>query len=248
MSRGQMIIDLFGLTEQSVMAKFPAVYQHILENVKPQRDAVRREITRNRWWIFAEARSTFRPALQNVSRYIVTPQVAKHRLFIFLETDVLPDDKLIAIALDDAYYLGVLSSKAHTIWSLATGGRMGVGNDPVYDKTKCFDPFPFPIATPDQQARIRELAEMLDAHRKRQQAEQPTLTLTNLYNVVEKLRADQPLTPKEKAIKHDGLATVVLELHQQLDAAVAEAYGWPATLPDTADASQLGCPQPHPRC
>ncbi|GAB2963656.1 hypothetical protein GCM10027048_35940 [Hymenobacter coalescens] len=238
--RGLMIIDFFGLTEQEVIARYPAAYQHIYLNVKPQRDEVRRDITRKRWWIFAEARSTFRPALEGLTRYIVTAQVAKHRLFTFLDSNVIPDDKLIAIAFEDAYYFGVLSSRFHVIYSLAAGGRMGVGNDPVYDKSRCFDPFPFPDATPEQQARIRELAEQLDAHRKRQQTAHPALTLTDLYNVVEKLRAGQPLsTAKEKTINEQGLASVVLSLHQQLDAAVAAAYGWPTDLPDAEILTRL---------
>ncbi|GAA4406762.1 hypothetical protein GCM10023187_26620 [Nibrella viscosa] len=237
--RQLMIIDLFGLTEQQVIHKFPAVYQHIYNTVKPQRDEVRRETTKNRWWIFAEARSTFRPALQGQLRYIVTAQVAKHRVFVFLENNVLPDDKLIAIALADAYYLGVLSSQIHVVWALAAGGRMGVGNDPVYDKTRCFDTFPFPDATTEQQARIRELAEELDAHRKRQQVQYPTLTLTDLYNVIEKLRAGEPLNAKEQTINQQGLASVVLSLHQQLDAAVAEAYRWPADIPEAEILNRL---------
>ena len=231
-SRNLMIIDLFGLTESQVIDNYPAVYQHILQNVKPQRDEVRREATKNRWWVFAEPRSTFRPALEGLSRFIVTAQVAKHRLFVFLNDKILPDDKLIAIASDDAYVFGVLSSKIHVTWALAAGGRMGVGNDPVYDKTRCFDPFPFPDPTEAQKAHIRDLAEQLDAHRKRQQAQHPTLTLTDLYNVVEKLRAGEPLNPKEQQTHQQGLASVVLNLHRQLDAAVAEAYGWPADLPD----------------
>jgi hypothetical protein len=136
---------------------------------------------------------------------------------------------LVAIALDDAFLLGVLSSRIHIIWALAAGGDLG-GNTPRYNKTRCFDPFPFPAATATQQTRIRELAEQLDAHRKRQQALHRTLTLTDLYNVVEKLRAGQPLTAKDQAVNQQGLASVVLSLHQQLDAAVAEAYGWPASL------------------
>ena len=113
------------------------------------------------------------------------------------------------------------------------------GNTPRYNKSRCFDPFPFPAATDAQQARIRELAEALDAHRKRQQAQYPGLTLTDLYNVVEKLRAGQPLTAKEQTTHEQGLAAVVLSLHQQLDAAVAEAYGWPATLPDAEVLTRL---------
>ena len=64
-------------------------------------------------------------------------------------------------------FLGVLSSRIHVTWALHAGGWLGVGNDPVYVKTTCFEKFPFPDATDAQKARIRALAEELDAHRKR---------------------------------------------------------------------------------
>ncbi len=229
--RGVFGIDFFGLSESDVLLSFPTAYQHLLENVKPERDQNNRASYRKNWWIFGEARATFRPAFSNLQRYIVGPRVAKHRFFTFQRKGVLPDDKQIVIASDDAYFLGVVSSKIHTFWVLASGGNLGVGNDPVYDSSRCFQPFPFPDATPDQQARIREVAEQLDAHRKRQQAQHATLTLTDLYNVVEKLRAGEPLTAKDQTINQQGLASVVLSLHQQLDAAVADAYGWPDGLP-----------------
>ena len=230
--RGVLVIDLFGLTAAQVLDRYPAVYQHVLETVKPERDQNNRATYRNNWWVFGEARSNFRPALAGLPRYIATVETAKHRIFQFLDADILPDNKLIALALDDAFCLGVLSSQPHVVWATAAGGWLGIGNDSVYSKTRCFDPFPFPDATPAQQARIRELAETLDAHRKRRQAAHPGLTLTGLYNVVAQLRAGQPLTAKEQAINQQGLASVVLQLHHDLDAAVAAAYGWPVALPD----------------
>ena len=230
--REALVIDLFGLKAAEVLARFPAVYQHILETVKPERDQNNRASYRLNWWIFGEARSSFRPALRHLPRYIATAVTAKHRLFQFLPAGTLPDDALIAIATDDAYFLGVLSSRCHVVWTLAVGTDLG-GNTPRYIKSRCFEPFPFPDAPPAQQARIRGLAETLDAHRKRQQAQYPALTLTNLYNVVEKLRAGQPLSAKDQAVNQQGLASVVLELHRELDAAVAAAYGWPTDLADT---------------
>ncbi|WP_260625652.1 class I SAM-dependent DNA methyltransferase [Hymenobacter sediminicola] len=230
--RGVFALDFFGLSESQVRSEFPAAFQHLLENVKPSREQNNRASYKKNWWVFGEARASFRPALQGLERYIITPRVAKHSFFQFLEKSTQADDRLVILALDDAYHLGILSSRIHTIWSLAVGGRLGIGNDPSYDKSRCFDPFPFPDATPDQQAQIRELAETLDAHRKRQQAAYPGLTLTNLYNVVEKLRAGHALTPKEQTTKQQGLASIVLELHRDLDAAVAAAYGWPTELPD----------------
>ncbi len=81
-------------------------------------------------------------------------------------------------------------------------------------------------------ARIRELGEQLDAHRKRVQAQQPGLTLTGLYNVLEALRSGSELTEKDKLIHDRGLVSVLRQLHDDLDAAVCAAYGWPAALGD----------------
>jgi len=230
--RGVLVVDMFGLNDKQVLSQYPAVYQHLWENVKPERDLNNRPSRRDNWWLFGETNPKLRKMLAGLPRYIATVETAKHRFFQFLDASILPDNMLVAIALDDAFHLGILSSRLHSVWALAAGGILGVGATPRYNKTRCFDPFPFPVATETQQAHIRELAEALDAHRKRQQAQHPSFTLTDLYNVVEKLRAGQPLTAKEQTTHEQGLAAVVLSLHQQLDAAVAEAYGWPIDLPD----------------
>ncbi len=139
---------------------------------------------------------------------------------------------LVCVVLDDGYSLGVLSSYVHVAWALAAGGRLGVGNDPRYNKSRCFETFPFPVATPDQQSRIADLASQIDVHRKRVLAEHEDLTLTGLYNVLEKLRSGAALNAKEKAIHDKGLVAVLKSLHDELDAAVLDAYGWHDTPTD----------------
>ena len=230
--RGVLVIDLFGLTQDDVLTRFPAVYQRVLETVKPERDTNNRASRRDNWWLFGETNPRLRRMIKGLPRFISTPETARHRVFQFLDGGILPDNKVVTVASDDAFHLGVLSSRIHVAWSLAAGGRLGVGNDSVYNKTRCFEPFPFPAATEPQRAEIRKLAEQLDGHRKRQQALYSALTLTDLYNVVEKLRAGLPLTAKEQVTHKNGLAAVVGELHRQLDAAVAAAYAWPADLAD----------------
>ncbi|GAB2469715.1 hypothetical protein GCM10011375_40340 [Hymenobacter qilianensis] len=230
--RGVYLVDLFGLTEAEAIREYPAVYQHLYIHVKPERDHNNRKKLKEIWWQFGETRKGLRLALHGLPRYIATAETAKHRIFQFLDAGIAPDHMLVALALDDAFHLGVLSSRMHRTWALAAGGRMGMGNDPRYNSSRCLLPFPFPTATDAQKAHIRELAEDLDTHRKRQQAQYPNLALTDLYNVMEKLRSGQALTAKEQTTHEQGLAAVVLSLHQQLDAAVADAYGWPATLSD----------------
>jgi len=133
--------------------------------------------------------------------------------------------------LEDAFHLGVLSSRIHVVYSLAAGSWLGVGNDPVYAKSRCFDPFPFPLCGEREQARIRELAEALDAHRKQVQAKHG-VTLTGLYNVLEKIRAGETLNSKEQFVHARGLVSTLKSLHDDLDDAVSAAYGWPASLTD----------------
>jgi hypothetical protein len=126
----------------------------------------------------------------------------------------------------------VLSSRIHVIWALRAGGWLGVGNDPRYSKSRCFDPFPFPDCDNSLKARIRAVAEELDAHRKARQADHSGLTMTQMYNVLEKLKAGAAPNPEDERIKDQGLVLILKELHERLDALVFGAYGWPATLTD----------------
>ena len=231
-SRGVMVIDLFGLTENAVRRDFPAVFQHVLLHVKPERDQNARAIYRTQWWVYGEPRTDLRVALKGLTRYIATVETAKHRPFCFLPGAVIPDNKLICIATDDAYHLGVLSSHLHVTWALATGATLE--DRPVYVKTRCFDPFPFPDAAPADRAAIAALAEELDALRRTRLDAHPQLTMTGLYNVLDALRAGQKLTPAERDIHDAGQVSILRRLHDALDAAVAAAYGWPADLPAPA--------------
>ncbi|MFZ1574412.1 MAG: DNA methyltransferase, partial [Chromatiaceae bacterium] len=222
--RGVLVIDLFGLAADDVRGRFPEVYQWVMERVKPERDANNRACYRDKWWILGEPRKELRPALAGLPRYIATVVTSKHRFFFFLDQAVLPDDALIGIALDDAYLLGVLSSRVHMVWALAAGGTLE--DRPRYNKTRCFETFPFPDPAEPLKAHIRQLAEDLDAHRKARQALHPGLTMTGMYNVLDLLRRGVPLSPKDRQIHEQGLVAVLRQLHDELDAAVLATYGW----------------------
>lgn len=238
--RGILALDFYGLTADHLRERFPAAYQWLHDEVKPKREQDKRPSRRRNWWLWGESVPKFRNAVTGLRRYIGTTETAKHRTFVFIDGDVLPDQKVRAIASDDSLHLGILSSQVHVQWSHAAGGRLGVGNDPVYNNTRCFEPFPFPDTdtglTPPLVQRIRVLGEKLDAHRKSQLAVHADATLTATYNVLEKLRSSEALTAKEKVIHEHGLVGVLKSLHDELDTAVLEAYGWAdLTLPADTD-------------
>jgi len=225
-----MVIDLQGLDIADVRRKYPEVYQHVLTAVKPERDVNREPSRKQFWWLFGRRNTELRAAIKGLRRYIATVETAKHRFFVFLDASILPDNMLVNIASDDAFILGVLSSRIHVTWALAVGGTLE--DRPRYNKTRCFEPFPFPEPSEPVRDRIRFLAEQLDAHRKRQQERYPSLTLTDMYNVLARLRAGEPLDAGAQKIHDQGLVSVLRDLQDDLDRAVFEAYGWPPDLSD----------------
>ncbi|MGB3262874.1 MAG: DNA methyltransferase [Microcoleus sp.] len=229
-SRNKLIIDTVGLRENNFRTNYPKTYQYLLERVKPERLMNNDPKLRSEWWLYRRANTILRDALKTLQRYIVTVETSKYRVFIFLNADILPDNKLVTIALDDAYVLGVLSSEIHVKWALVCGGQLGP--TPVYVKTVCFDPFPFPTPTDTQKQTIRELGERLEGHRKRVQTTHPEVTITGMYNLLEKLRQGQPLNDKDKAFNQKALVSTLKQIHDELDAAVFAAYGWESTLTD----------------
>lgn len=227
-SRDLLCIDLFGMTQDDARQKFPGAYQRLMDRVKPERDVSERKSYRERWWTFAEPRPDLRLALKGLQRYIATTMTAKHRIFSMLDASILPDQGIVAIASSDYLILGVLSSRVHTRWAFAAGGTLE--DRPRYNQSRCFQTFPFPGADTGMDAlaaaRIRDLAEQLDKHRRDRIEETPSLSLTSMYNVMQKEAEGIPLSKSEKVVHQKGLLSVLRELHRELDKSVLASYGW----------------------
>lgn len=218
------IID-FGLDmTQEDASLYELPFEYVRQHVEPIRRTNRRKRLREKWWIYGEARPGLRRAISSMMRCIVTPEVAKHRLFVWMDTDIIPDHTLHVIARDDNYMFGVLHSRAHEAWSLSQGARMGVGNDPRYSSSRTFSTFPFPWP-PGQEATddpivqaiaqaAKALVEKRDAWLNPPRLDDKELkkrTLTNLYN---------------------ARPTWLDLAHRKLDTAVLAAYGWSDLMTD----------------
>jgi hypothetical protein len=226
------IIDFFGLYENEAKSVSADDYQRLLVGVKPIRDQNARDSIREQWWRFGWDRPVFRNAVRGQNRYVVTLETSKHRFFSFVNADYLCDGSLFWIALSSADHLGVLSSSVHYAWVRVAAGSMGVYVGNVrYNRAVCFDPYPFPDASEVKRERIEKFGEKLYSHRASQQALHVNLDITGMYNVLEKLRSGEPLSAKERIIHEHGLVSVLRQIHDDLDAAVLDAYGWSDLLP-----------------
>ncbi len=140
---GDWVID-FALMDEQQAALYEAPFAYVVEHVKPTRIGNNRKARAEKWWRHGEARPGLRAKLAGLQRYIATPETAKHRFFVSFPISVAPEHSLIVIPADSDILLGILSSRLHTVWALAKGGRMGMGNDPRYNSSLTFDTFPFP--------------------------------------------------------------------------------------------------------
>jgi hypothetical protein len=219
-------IDVNHLSGRELESYYPRTYQYLLETVKPEREINNDPKLRREWWKYRRSNDSIRKGLNELNRYIATTRTAKHRVFQFFESNVMAESGVVMILLDNPYFLGILSSNLHVMWSIAAGGWMGAGNDPVYNHAHCFYPFPFPDSTPEQKQKIRELGDRLDSHRKQVQATHPDITITGMYNLLEKLRAGEPFTEIDRSYNNRALVSTLHQIHTELDAAVFAAYGW----------------------
>ena len=225
--RNMWIIDFDMNMSESEAALYEAPFEYIKHKVKPARDKVRNELERRRWWVHGRTAPDLRQAIQGLKRYIATPRVAKHRLFVFLDEKFLPDGALVAIARNDDYTFGVLHSRYHEVWARATGTQLREAESGFrYSHTATFETFPFPRPTDEQRGAIAEAAR--DLNRLREGWLNPVgadgkpvmfgvdlrkRTLTNLYN------------------DYEG-HTWLVNAHDRLNSAVTAAYGWDVDISD----------------
>lgn len=249
--RGKWIVDFNDRPEREA-AGYALPFAHVREHVHPVRAKNKDEGRRTKWWLHGRVGTEIRAAVAPFNRVIITPRVSKHRVFVWGHPRAYYDDATVTIARNDDTSMGILHSRFHEIWALRMGTWMGVGNDPRYTPGTTFETFPFPDGlTPDMPAdayqddpravRIATAAAALTDARERwlnppewierKQSEQEALaglpfrivpraeyaaqwrqrTLTNLYN-------ERPQW--------------LVGLHDDLDQAVAEAYGWEWPLDD----------------
>ena len=162
------LIDLGLVALNAATAKHPVIVQRLRDRVRPDRATNRDRWRRENWWLLGRPNRELRNALEGLASVICTPRTARHRFFCMLPGSIRADEGVVYVATSHRWQQAVLSSSLHVLWATAAGSRLGVGNDPRYNKNRCFDPFPFPDPmAEDLKEKIRAGAEELDATRKK---------------------------------------------------------------------------------
>jgi len=225
-SRDMWIIDFGVNLSIEEAALYEAPFSYVEQHVKTTRVTNRRAAYAERWWLHVEPRSGMRARLAGLDRYLGTPSLTKHRLFVWLPAVVLADHQITVVARDDDYTFGVLHSRVHELWARGMGTQLReVESGFRYTSTTTFETFAFPRPTAAQAAAIA--GEGAELNRLRagwlnpagaSDEELQKRTLTNLYN-------ERPAWLRQ--------------VHERLDNRVLEAYGFPLDLSDEDLLSRL---------
>ena len=252
---GKWIVDFGWNMAVGEAAMYEEPFRWAQEHIYPMRQRNPREARRKYWFRHMDPPQRMWRVLDGKSRYAATARVAKHRLFVWCDVRVCPDQQLIVIARDDDTTFGILHSRFHELWSLRLGTSLE--DRPRYTPTTTFQTFPFPVGlSPDRPASDyasdpRALAVALKARRLVELRDK----WLNPPEWVEWVDEPVPGFPKRpipcdvdasKELKKRTLTNLynarpqwLVDAHRELDAAVAAAYGWSASISDDAVLREL---------
>ncbi|MFN7629782.1 MAG: DNA methyltransferase [Cyanobacteriota bacterium] len=203
------IVD-FGTLGLEEAEMFPLPFQHLKEYVRPERLANKNKDLHAKWWLHWRPRPAMRSAISAHAFYFAVGEVSKWAIFIPCEKTWLPGNKNKAVASDDFYVLGLLTSSVHRQWMHAQKGTLK--GDIAYTHDTIFESFPFPqTVAPELVQQIRQAMTTLNDYRNELMVAK-NWGITDLYN----------------AYFHEP-ASQLAKLHQGLDALVLRAYGWKAS-------------------
>ncbi len=254
--RGKWIVDFGWKMSETEAALFERPFQHVHKFVRPKRAGNRRKSYRENWWRHVEPRQGMWANLRGLARYIATPAVAKHRLFVWMDSRVCPDHALIVIARDDDVTFGILHSRFHEAWSLRLGTSLGKGNDPRYTPTTTFETFPFPAGLapdipPTEYERDPRAISIAAAAKRLVERRDRWLNPPEWVQWIEPAPGFpvHPTPHNDEAAAHLKSRTLtelyndcprwLADAHDELDAAVAAAYGWDETIADSDAVAEL---------
>ena len=140
-NRREWTLD-FGSLSYEFAARYERPFAYVKQHVYPARSKNTRQ-TNAEWWQYERPRVDMRKAMAGLPRFIATPGVSKHRIYVWRTPEVLCNQGTLVYARDDDFFFGILQSRFHEVWALRQGTRLETR--PRYTPTTCFETFPFPF-------------------------------------------------------------------------------------------------------
>ncbi|PRW65226.1 Eco57I restriction-modification methylase domain-containing protein [Actinopolyspora mortivallis] len=201
------VINFFDWSEEEAK-KYPACYEKVLRDVKPERDKVTHsKHARERWWRYERGRPELYQSIAGLDRVVVLTLVSKTAMPVMVPTGQVFSHMLGVFATEDTAMLALLSSAQHFWWAKTRSSSMKT--DLRYTPSDVFETFPLPELTQE----LRDLGDELDRYRREVMLSRGA-GLTKTYNLV----FDPECT--------DSDIVELRRIHREIDEATVRAYGW----------------------
>ena len=262
--RDGWIVDFGNRMIETEASLYEKPFAYVVEYVKPDREKNPRPVRAKYWWRHGDPQPAMRAAILDLNRYIATPHVSKHRIFVLMHQSVLPDKMLIVVARSDDTTFGILHSRFHELWALRLGTSLE--DRPRYTPTTTFETFPFPkgltpadstgpvetledglilpSVTPERRSvamAIAQAAHQLNTHRENWLNHPewvdrvPEVVPGYPDRIIPKPGHEKDLKARTLTNLYNQRPTWLDNAHKALDAAVAAAYGWDDYSPEMPD-------------
>lgn len=195
--KAQTYTDLFAIVEKSV---------------KPQRDKIKRERNKRRWWLYGEYRKGMREALKPITRVLVRSMVSELHMVSFVEKEQILSCKLAVFAFDDFYHFSILQSCIHDIWLRRNATTLRT--DISYSISNCFDTYPFPQNVIQSQLKSAAIAGEEFYKYRQEILFQRRLGLTKTYNLF-----------NNSSCQDEDIRQMRI-LQTRMDHSILVCYGW----------------------
>jgi hypothetical protein len=208
------VID-FGDMSEAEAQRWPDLFRIVEEKVKPARRSVAQRDRRELWWLHATRSPELRRFAAQHGRFLALSQVTSHLALAFVADGVVVPHTTVAFLFDSCTAFATLQARPHEVWARFLASSMK--DDLRYTPTDCFETFPFP---PDWQSNAA--------------LEQAGRAYYELRAAV-MAKNDQGLTATYNRFhdpdEHDADIHRLRELHDAMDRAVLNAYGWTDLTP-----------------
>ena len=209
-SPSRWIID-FGSMPLEQAGRFPRALQILRETVKHEREVSKNRAVERRWWLFGRRVEGLRQAVSGLGRFAAAPSTSKRFSVTWVDSTVVPMNTVCVFAFDDDFTMGLLLSRIHGAWAWSQSSTFETRLR--YTSASVFETLAWPSSVREEQRdRVAEASQRLLARRS-EICLAENIGLTRLYNAVD-----------------DGAWTDLKALHRELDVAVADCYGWPASV------------------
>lgn len=206
----------FGTMTLREAERWPSLVDVVRRRVKPLRDRQNRDANRERWWQYAETRPGLTEALNRASRVILLSRVAQHLAFVYSTPEIIFSEQLVVFVTATDQFFAVIQSRPHDIWARFFSSSLE--ERLRYTPSDCFETFPLP-SDMDINASLAEVS--------REYYE---------FRAALMVRNNEGLTKTYNRFHDPGEASADIvrlhELHDALDRAVLEAYGWTDIRPE----------------